>query len=70
MDLCVHCEKKADYHVANPGTNHQTFCKDHLPKFLNTTLPFVTEIIEVVVEEVKKPSKPRKKAVVAEPAAE
>lgn len=44
MQHCVICNGIADYYVANPGSNAQAFCKEHFPKFLKVTMPFVTVI--------------------------
>lgn len=55
MHFCDVCHTGATYHVANPGSNVQTFCDEHFPKFLKVTLPFVTQLTPVqhvsVVEE-------------------
>lgn len=47
MHVCDICNTSATYHVANPGSNVQTFCQEHFPKFLKTTLPFVTILTQV-----------------------
>ncbi len=84
MHICDVCRIAATYHVANPGSNVQTFCDEHFPKFLKVTLPFVTLLTPVpnvtvveetpVVEEVVETPAPktRKKAaaVPEEPATE
>lgn len=55
MQFCDVCNTPAIYHVANPGSNTQTFCEEHLPKFLKVTMPFVTLLTQVpnvtVIEE-------------------
>jgi hypothetical protein len=47
MHFCDVCRVTATYHVANPGSNVQTFCDEHFPKFLKVTMPFVTLLTQV-----------------------
>lgn len=77
MHFCDVCRTAATYYVANPGSNAQSFCDEHFPKFLKVTMPFVTNLTpvqpvnvveETVVEEpvVETPApKTRKKAAAA-----
>ena len=83
MHFCDVCRTAATYYVANPGSNAQSFCDEHFPKFLKVTMPFVTLLTPVsdvfrfeetpVVEEpvVETPApKVRKKAAAPEPVVE
>lgn len=44
MSFCDVCNESAVYYVTNPGSNAQYFCEEHFPKFLKTTMPFVTTL--------------------------
>jgi len=69
MHFCDVCRIPANYYVANPGSNPQGFCTEHLPRFLNLNMPFVTLLTQEY--SVRVPNKPvvEETPVVKEPVA-
>lgn len=55
MHFCNDCTTPAKYLVANPGSNVQTFCEEHFPKFLKLNMPFVSLLMEEHTRVVEEP---------------
>ena len=54
MAKCDNCDKSAAYMLQNPGANEQSFCKDHLPWFVNEGNLFLRKIEAKAEEIIKK----------------